>query len=309
MKRALRTAFIIVPALLAAESYAFDATGMAVATGVSIADGLKDTFIDDLFSQHLDVPHAAPVFSGTFIEETKFGNFGSTEIIEGDIQFDFGTLDDFLYGTFGFSMSFHGTYFMDNPGIDALPDFLVDLHCTPVYTIRFMTGWSFQLAAEPGMYSDIKKPTFGLPLTFNSYFAVCPEFSIMLGGTYRMGWDIPFIPNIGFCWEPSELFRVELACPRSRIDLFHRHFLSFFGTFEWRNTTYTVDAKEGMPDELSFDEFRISAGASLRFTGGWYLSGEIGSFLDRELSADVEKDRVIDLSKEKFFRITMQKDF
>ncbi len=309
MKRAFRTISLLVPALVAAEVSAFDATGMAVATGVSVAEGVKDSFIDDLFSQHLDIPHAAPVFSGTFIEETKFGDYGSTEIAEGDVKFDFETLDDFLYGTFGFSIGFHGMYLFDNPGLAALPDFLIDLHCTPVYTIRFMTGWSFRLSADPGMYSDIKSPAFGMPVTFNSYFAVCPEFSIMLGGTYRNGWDIPFIPNIGFCWEPSELFRVELACPRSRVEIFRHHFISFFGNLDWRNTTYAIDSKDGMPDEISWDEIRVSAGASLRFTGNWYMSAEIGSFLERELSADVEVDKAIDLSKEKFFRLTMQKDF
>lgn len=263
----------------------------------------------DLTSQHLDIEESSFFLRGMLTTETEFGSYGKTDIAEAEIGMDFGKIDGILWGTLGLRADAHAYWFLDNPGLDALPDALMDVSATPCYTIRFMTGWSFAFSASPGFYSDASNPAFSCPFTVNSYFAACPELSFLIGGTFRPGWDIGFVPNIGLAWQPCDLFRLELGCPESRVDLFPGHILSFFGTVKWRNVTYALEDVKGLPDSLTMDDIYASAGVSLRILGSWYVMGEAGTFLERELSADVAKDKAIKLSKEPFIRVSLQSVF
>lgn len=264
----------------------------------------------DLTSQHLDIEESSFFLRGMLTTETEFGSYGKTDVAEGEIGFSLGKIDGFLWGTLGLRGDAHAYWFLDNPGLDAVPDALLDLSITPCYTIRFMTGWSFAFSASPGIYSDPENPAFSCPFTINSYFAACPELSFLIGATFRPGWDIGFMPNLGLAWQPDEKFRLVLGCPESRIDIFPGHIVSFFGTVKWRNVTYALDDEiKGLPDSLTMDDIYATGGVSLRWFGSWYLMGEVGTFLERELSADVNKDKAIKLSKEPFVRISLQSVF
>ncbi len=275
---------------------------------LSAVSGRSDE-LPDLFSLHLDVERPSYVFSGAFQSDTQFGPYGATDIAEAEAFFDFGKIDGILWGTFGLTGHAHGLYFVDNPGMNSLPDGLVDAYVEPSFTIRFVNGWSWRVAAQPGLYSDVTEPSFGCPVSVNAYFAASPDFSIVLGGTVRPGWDIPFIPTVGLCFSYEDMVRIELGCPRSRIDLFPGYVLSFFAQGEWTNVTYALEGKNGIPEDLTWDEIRVSAGASLRILGTWIVTGEIGTYLERELSADVAENNAMDLSKEPFIRVSVSSSF
>ncbi|MGN0844619.1 MAG: hypothetical protein ACI4QT_05285 [Kiritimatiellia bacterium] len=275
---------------------------------MSTVSGRSDE-LPDLFSLHLDVERPSYIFSGAFQSDTQFGPYGSTDIAEAEAFFDFGKIDGILWGAFGLTGHAHGLYFVDNPSMNSLPDGLVDAYVEPSFTIRFVNGWSWRVAAQPGLYSDVTEPSFGCPVSVNAYFAASPDFSIVLGGTVRPGWDIPFIPTIGLRFSYEDMIRVELGCPRSRIDLFPGYVLSFFAQGEWTNITYGLEGKNGIPEDLTWDEIRVSAGASLRILGTWIVTGEIGTYLERELSADVAENNAMDLSKEPFIRVSLSSSF
>ena len=118
------------------------------------------------------------------------------------------------------------------------------------------------------------------------------------------------MPHGGRAWEPDERLRVELGCPRSRIELFPRHVFSFFAGSEWRSVTYALhDDRDWKPDELTLEEILVSAGASVRLFGTTRLTAEVGTWLERKMKADVEERSSLDLSKETFLRFAFQAEF
>ena len=265
----------------------------------------------DLFSQHLDAKRR-PVYSygGGYVAETEFGTYGVTDMAEANLEFRLFRFDNFLWGHFDAWVVGHGIYFIDNPGMEAIPDGLIDAGIDVGLWWRFVNGWSTEIRAMPGVFSDVTQPTFGIPITLNAYYAFNPQLSLKLGATYRPGWDIPVMPSAGIAWEPVDFLRVEAMLPKSKITLFPDHVLSFFGTFEWRNVTYALsDDDPSMPDKLTLDDMLVTGGVALSPMGDYSIVGEYGVFIARELSADVEKDKAIDLSEESFIRVMLQGSF
>ena len=273
-------------------------------------DDASDDYVDDLYSQHLDA-NVRNVYSygAAYVGETQFGPYGVTDMVDADLEFRLFKFDEFLGGKFDAWGTGHLIYFIENPGMGSLPDGLIDASLDVGQTWRFVTGWSTEFRAAPGIYSDVTAPSFGIPVTINFYYAFCPELSLQLGATYRPDWDFPVIPNIGFAWQPFDAFRLEAMCPRSRVVLFPGYILSFFGTYEWRNITYTLSGDDGGPEDITLDDMFVTAGAALTPFGDYSLVGEYGVFIERELSADVAENNAIDLSKESFIRVMIKGSF
>ena len=272
-------------------------------------DPQPDT-VFNLYSQHLDVDtRHRYTFGVAYTADTEFGDFGSTDIIETDLEFRLFRFNEFLFGSFDAWVTSRLLIFVDNPDIDALPDAVLEAAFDIGQVWRFMNGWSMEFRIAPGIYSDITEPTFGIPITMNFYFAVNPELSLLFGGTLRPSWDIPVMPNVGLAWQPLDVFRLEAMLPKSRVALFPDHVIELFGTFEWHNVTYGLADKENFPDEFTLDDMRATAGVALRPFGDFTITGEIGTYLQREMSADVESSKAFDLSKEPFFRVSIKGAF
>ena len=261
---------------------------------------------DGLYWQHIDPEPVPWTLGGMFTSDTEFKGYGETDVAEAFWLVNFLPIEEFLYGELEFGIWAHGYGFIDNPNMAAVPHVLLDASVNAAYTIRFDNGWAWRLWAKPGVYSDPEAAAFGCPAGLSFYFTATDELSFELGATVRPGWDIPVIPNIGLKYRPSDMFEVELACPRSHVVLFPEHILSFFATAEWRNITYQLDDEDkAMPDKLTMDDILATAGVSLRILGRFSLTGEFGTFLEREISADVEKDEGVDLSKDPFVRVSI----
>ena len=267
--------------------------------------------IDDLYSQHLDAEvRDIYAYGASYVSETQFGPYGATDIVDAELEFRMFKFDGFLWGTFDAWVNAHGMYFLENPDMESLPDAIIDANFDIGQTWRFVTGWSTEIRAAPGIYSDITSPAFSMPLTLNFYYAFHPQLSVQLGGTFRSGWDIPVMPNVGLAWQPHDVFRLEAGVPKSTISLFPRHILSVFGTFEWRNVTYALDDEEaGSPEDMTLDDMLVTAGVALCPLGDYSLTAEVGKFIQRELSADVAENNAIDLSKEQFIRVMINGGF
>lgn len=274
-------------------------TGIVLAAAVAAA-------ADGLYWQHIDPLPPPWAFGLLYSTDTEFDGYGKTDVAELSFDVDFVPIEDFLFGDLGIDIKSHAYVFVDNPDMKAVPDALLAASLGVAYTIRFDNGWAWRLSARPGIYSDPAEPSFGCPFGLNFYFTATDELCFELGGTVRPGWDVPVVPNIGLKYRPSDLLEIELGCPRSRLALFPDHILGFFGTVEWRNTTYGLDdGDKAMPDKLTMDDIIATAGVSLRILGSFSLVGEVGTFLEREISADVETDKGVDLSKEPFVRVSV----
>lgn len=261
---------------------------------------------DGIYWQHIDADPVPWTLGGLYTADTEFEGYGETDVAEGFVGFGFRPIQDFLFGELELGLSGHAFVFVDNPNMKAVPDVLLDASLGVGYAIRFDNGWAWRVRARPGVYSDPAAPAFGCPAGLSFFFAATDELSLEFGATVRPGWDIPVIPNVGLKYRPSDLFELELACPRSRIELFPGHILSVFAAAEWRNVTYALDDDDkSMPDKLTMDDITASAGVSLRVLGSFVLTGEFGAFLEREMSADVQKDKCVTLSKDPFVRIAL----
>ncbi len=264
----------------------------------------------DLYSQHLDADVRNVYAIGlAYVSETEFGPYGATDMAEADIEFRLFRFDEFLWGSFDAWVDAHAIGFIENPDMGALPDAVIDAALDIGMTWRFVNGWSTEVRAAPGLYSDVAEPAFSIPLTLNFYYAVNPDLSIKLGGTVRPGWDIPFMPNVGVAWQPADVLRIEAMLPKSAVTLFPGYIASVFGTFEWRNVTYALADEPGTPEDMTLDDMLVTAGAALCPFGDYRIVGEYGVFLQRELSADVEENAAIDLSKESFIRVMIKGAF
>ncbi len=271
---------------------------LATATTAASADGF--------YWQHIDPDPRPFAFGAMFTSDTEFEGYGVSDVVEGFFESNFIPIEDFLFGELELGVWAHAYGFVDNPNMKAVPHALLDASFNAGYVLRFDNGWAWRLWARPGVYSDPSAPAFGCPAGLSFFFTATDELSFEIGGTVRPGWDVPVIPNVGLKFRPSDVFELELGCPRSHVTLFPDHIVSFFATAEWRNTTYMLDDDDKhMPDKLTMDDILATAGVTLRLFGAIDLTGEFGTFLEREISADVEKDKGVDLSKDSFVRVTV----
>ena len=249
-------------------------------------------------------------FRGGLIDETLFSGYGATEIAIVDLKARLFKIVDFLPGASLDAWLFaDGMYFIDNPGISALPDALLSAGIDLGVWWRFTNGFSWELRGVPGIYSDPTAPAFSCTGTLNLHYTVSENFSLVAGATYRPEWDMEIFPNIGFIWQPSELFRVHAALPESRVDLFPRHIFNFFATFAWDNTTYWLDNDESLPGTVTFDAYRASVGATLTLFNDLEITAEIGTHLKHELKGDVEGEDTIKLDEASFIRASIGNRF
>jgi len=272
-------------------------------------DGADFDIFAELHSQHLDEPRRSPyTYSATYSPKTEFGSFGTTDI--GEFTADFRILDfDYDFCRFDFWAFAHATAFFENPGMSSLPDALLETGADIGFNVRFDNGWSWEIRAAPGVYSDVVSPAFGLPLTLNSYFAVDPELSFQIGATYRHDWGNPLMLNLGLAWQPVEEIRIEAGIPKSRVTLFNNYRISPFAAFEWRNITYSMSGKDGTPKSLTFEDMTLTAGLAVSPLNTWTLTGEIGTYIHRHISAPVAENATVEMSKEPFFRFALKSEF
>ena len=279
---------------------------------VSIARGDAydyDDILAQLHSQHLDEPRRAPQsYTAIYSPKTAFEGYGETDV--GEFAVDLRLVDlDYGFGRFDLRLFGHATAFFENPDMSNLPDALLEAGADLGFNIRFDNGWSWEIRAAPGVYSDVVAPAFGIPLTLNSYFAADPTLSFQIGATYRHDWAVPVVPNLGVAWQPAEEVRIEAGIPKSKLTLFGNYAISPFATFEWRSITYAMSGKDGAPKDLTFEDMIMTAGVSISPLLTWSVSAEIGTYLHRHLSASVSENTTVHMSKENFFRFAIKTDF
>lgn len=258
----------------------------------------------ELFSQTLDAHvHPLSCLLLTLTPESDFGTFGEAATLELEGALRIFAFEEFLGGYLEGAFNLRLLGYLDNPGLEALPDVAAHLALDLVTSWRFWNGWSLELRAAPGLYSDIAEPQFNCLATVNLHYTVHPTLAFLGGVTVRPDWDLPVFPNVGLAWQPHEVFRVEAMLPRSRVLLSPFRGLALFGTLEWRNFDFALQDEPGFPEAFTVDEWLATAGIAVGTGEDTRLTAEFGTYLSRELRADVVSDSTVPIAEEWLVRI------
>lgn len=247
-------------------------------SGIEFTD-LYSVFLDSDNSSHLIYGFNYLGAGDTVGEES----FSSLELA---IQYRFAEFRNFLGSDLTLSLNPLFTIIMDDSGIDDIPGFLVNLPLDVQFVWRFVNKWSFELGAAPGFYGDIEAiggNMFACPFRGILYYSLEPELSFMAGGEVRIGWDQTVMPYVGLAWQPSDMFLLELAMPRSLIKT-QLGPIGLYGVFEWNNTTYALDDEnESKLEDLTISDCRFGVGTIIDFTEDFSLTLEGGLVENREV--------------------------
>jgi hypothetical protein len=252
----------------------------------------------DLYSVFLDAP--LPRWTiGFLIGGSSDVDGAPDDITAGELSFFMHLLDarDVLRGDIGLDLRPHMFFFPGDADWSDMPSVLLALPLELRWTWRYLNGISFQTGARPGIYSDLDElegKMFGCPFHLAWHGVVTPRFSWMAGAEVRLGWDMPVMPLAGLAWEPSDLWHIELALPRTRAELLLEPVVAF-ATFEWRNMTYAMSGAGGKSDEITTEDLLLSGGLEWRSRADWRLAAEIGLLTCRTLTFEGGKEGKYDL--------------
>lgn len=287
-----------------ADAWRISASEEAAATP-EIPSARAGTIPANLYSQVLDAP-TRPQYSLrlTILDETRFGSYGESDMLEIDLRRNLAYYRNILYGDLDLALFLETRVLRDNLVLE-LPDMLNALALEVGWLWRYTNGYSFELRAFPGLYGDIfsmDAALLGIPTRLLLHRAIDRDLAGVAGVEIRPGWDRPLMPYGGIAWEGSRRLRCEIMVPRSRV-LLYLNRLTLFATAEWRNITYAIDESGFAPDEVTFDEYLVSAGASVKLTDEIHLSLEAGTFLDRDMHTDLSEARRFSLMGGDFIRL------
>ncbi len=258
----------------------------------------------DLFTQTLDAPlHPLSSVTLLYTPRSDFGDYGTSATLEFETALRLFALERILAGDFEGFFRARLLSHVNRTDLDALPDVAGHLALDLAQSWRFVNGWSLELRAEPGIYSDLAAPQFNCLATVRLHYAFSEELAGVLGATVRPGWDLPVFPSVGLAWQPNRFFRTEAMLPRSAVLLTPFRPLTLFGTIEWRNFDVALDEKPGLPASFTVNEWLATAGLSVGYDEWNRVTVELGTYLQRELSADVRRDSTVRISEEWLVRI------
>ena len=252
----------------------------------------------DIYSLHLDAPVdpsywlTLGIFPGSTLQIGEGDDIAWCEI---DGIWNMAFFRDVLLGDIDLGIRTHDIFFTSDGGTGSTPDFLLGLAADIGWTWRFLDGGSVEARFAPGIYSSIDAfggGMFGFPFRGAYYYAITPEASIMAGAEIRPCWDMVFMPLLGLAWQPDDMFRLDIAIPRTRAWLYAWRF-TVFANIEWRNTTYNMKGGSD-PDSVTLDDILLSVGGRFRISDEFHVGAELGKVVCRGIEFE-KKDSGADI--------------
>jgi len=191
----------------------------------------------------------------------------------------------------------------DVPGAAPIPENLQEISLRLGNTWNFAEDWTFQLMLSPGLYSDLEDIDAG---DFNVtgvvlFFWQLQESLQLVGGLVANPRnDVPVIPALGARWDFADRWTLLAVYPTPRIEYaFSEQWTAFAGAELVRAACRVAEDfgdRHGRPElndeDLSYNEWRVGAGARWRIGRGVTLSVDGGWTGEREYVFD---DRDIEL--------------
>lgn len=217
-------------------------------------------------------------------------------------------VQDFIGGDLTLDTNIKGIGFIDDAEYETLPYVLIEAAVDLEFTWRFISGFSLQLGARPGVYGDPENfdaSLFSFPFHGCLYYSFAPEFAIRAGAEVRPGWDMAVMPLAGFAWAPSEYFLLEAGVPRSTATLRLGPF-DFYGLAQWDNATYAMEDKGQKPEDLTLESWRLGGGLTINFFDAFRIGGEAGYIMGRKFKAEGSAgEGEIELENSPYFGATL----
>jgi hypothetical protein len=250
------------------------------------------------YCQILDSPSEAMCEVGTtLLPDSRFGDYGSSTLLELEGRWEFAYLRDIARGDVDVDLRVLTTLFFGSAGLQ-LPDQLAKIAVDAGWTRRCENGFSFVVRAAPGIYSDIEKIALDvlfMPVSCTIIRAFSPELSGKAGLEIRPGFDRTIMPLVGIAWEAREDIRLEAQLPKSRLVYFMEKDLYAHAALEWRNTSYRLREKGSYDrDMMTIEDFRLSFGLTHRMSDELHITGEIGRCFDRRVEFKEPADSLDD---------------
>lgn len=198
-------------------------------------------------------------------------------------------------------------------GINAMPSAPMAIPVDVEWIWRYLNGWSLEVGAAPGIYADVKglfqASAISLPFRGVMYYNFSDELAVRFGAIIRPNWDTVLMPVVGVAWKPSEMFRLEAGIPETLVEA-RLASLTLYGRIDWLNTTYALDDGDGKPERVTFNDWRIGAGAAIEFTETIQLAFEVGLLAGRDVSFDGgASDVELDVDSVPYFSVLFGSEF
>jgi hypothetical protein len=189
-----------------------------------------------------------------------------------------------------------GTWF-DVPGRAPIPDALYETSLRLGGSWRINEKWSLQAMLSPGLYSDfedIDGGDFNMPGLVLAFWQVTERLQLIAGAGVNARRDVPVIPAIGGRWQFADDWTLLAVFPTPRIEYAASEAVTVFAGAELVRSAYRVAEdfgdRFGRPElngeDISYNEWRVGAGARWKISRALVLSLDGGWMGDREYNFD-----------------------
>lgn len=188
----------------------------------------------------------------------------------------------------------------DVPDQAPLPESLYGVSLRLGNQWQFAPKWTLHLQVSPGLYSDLEDISWGdfnLPGLAVFEYAPNRDLQWFFGAHVNVRRDAPVIPAVGARWRFSEDWTLLLVYPVPRIEYRLSDQWTLHAGVELIRSAYRVgeDFGDGVGEpvlnneEVSYNDWRVGAGARWRLLPNLTLGLESGWMVDRRFHFDEEE--------------------
>lgn len=205
----------------------------------------------------------------------------------------------------------------DMPGVP-MPDSISTLEFGIGLAFKPNDRWMYMASFNTTLYSldDIDSDDIGFSGALMVEWEYSPSWKWMFGVVYQPDNDLPVIPFVGFEWQISEHWKMQLPLS-PRITYTPDEQWSFhFGMDMVLGTTFrtsdTLGSSVGLPEfdgELgSYSDFRLGAGVGYQLSKSFSLEVEAGYSVDRKIEySDI--DETVEFDPAPYVRLSLRYEF
>lgn len=202
-------------------------------------------------------------------------------------------------------LELQGTWF-DRPDTAPVPNSLYETSLRIGSVWRFSPKSTLQVLTSPGLFSDFKDfdaDDFKVPVLALVFWDLNERLQLIAGAAVDIRRDVPVIPAIGARWRFADNWTLLAVFPSPRIEYAVNESLTTFVGAELVRSAYRVAEdfgdRFGRPElndqDLSYNEWRVGAGARWRISRAFTVSLDGGWMGEREFNFD---DREVTLTSE-----------
>ncbi len=252
-----------------------------------------------------------PVYSVelSFIADSEFDGYESTQFAELDAALELGYFYDILQGELDLALEFDGTMPFSSAGLQ-LPDQLVAFALDAGLTWRYINGLALQVRVAPGVYTDFEEVTisnWNMPISVAGIMSFNSDVSAIAGAQVRFGFEREIMPIVGVVWAAADWVRIEATLPEASAICYFSDVWSANLSWVWDSMTYKIREKGDYDrDKITLESYRTSMGVSYAISDALKLTGDLGIVTGRKVQFAKTPDGMddsIDISSEAFVRV------